>query len=66
MEEKRFDQVSFSFHSDNKEDCNDFYLNFIVSEDMTIWELHRLCKRFALALGYAEKNVEDVFGEDYY
>ena len=66
MEEKRFDQVSFSFHSDNKEDCNDFYLNFIVSEDMTIWELHRLCKRFALALGYAEKNFEDVFGEDYY
>ena len=66
MEEKRFDQVSFSFHTDNKEDCNDFYLNFIVSEDMTIWELHRLCKRFALALGYAEKNVEDVFGEDYY
>lgn len=66
MEEKHFDQVSFSFHTDNKEDCNDFYLNFIVSEDMTIWELHRLCKRFALALGYAEKNVEDVFGEDYY
>jgi len=65
-EEEHFDQISFSFHSDNKEDYNDFYLNFIVSKDMTVWDLHRFCKRFALALGYSEKNVEEAFGESRY
>ena len=65
-EEEHLNQVSFSFHPDNKEDCNEFYLNFFVNKGMTIGELHRLCKRFALALGYSEKNVEDAFGEDCY
>ena len=66
MEEEHFNQISFSFHPENKENHNDFYLNFFVSENMTIGELHRLCKRFALTLGYSEKNVEEAFGEDCY
>lgn len=64
--EEHFDQVSFSFHPDNKENYNDIYLSFFVNEEMSIWELHRLCKRFALVLGYAEKTVEEAFGKDCY
>lgn len=41
-------------------------LRFIVNDNIHISEFHALCKRFALACGYAEKSVEDYFGETSY
>ena len=36
-----------------------------VSSDHTIRTYHKLCKRFAIALGYIPSRVEEYFGEDY-
>lgn len=38
-------------------------VTFTMPEDYTIYTLHRLCKRFAAALGYAESTIEKAFGE---
>lgn len=41
-------------------------LRFKVKDGIHISEFHALCKRFALAVGYTEKTVEDYFGETSY
>lgn len=41
-------------------------LKFRVKDGIHISEFHALCKRFALAVGYTEKTVEDYFGETSY
>lgn len=39
-------------------------VSFEIDEDeYNLWKLHDFCKRFAAALGFAEKNIEDAFGE---
>jgi hypothetical protein len=38
-------------------------LRFIVDNDIHIRDFHRLCKRFALAVGYSEGLVDNYFGE---
>lgn len=63
-EEEKLNTVSFSFYPIDHNFFHDIYLNFSVHEDMDIYELHRLCKRFALVLGYSEDCVERVFRED--
>lgn len=57
--------IYFSY-VDNTEDedlneTSDFH--FIVPCDMHISQFHYICTRIALALGYAEKNVEEYFGQ---
>ena len=34
--------------------------------DIDIYELHRLCKAFAAALGYHPNSIEDAFGPTQY
>ena len=38
-------------------------ITFSVPEGMSIWILHRYCKQFAAAMGYAEASIEEYFGE---
>lgn len=38
-------------------------VSYNVPEGMSIYTLHRLCKKFALTMGYADASVESVFGE---
>ena len=57
--------LEFEFYPNEKLDTyHNVDLRFSVPTDMTLEELHTLCKRFALACGYAEASVEQVFGED--
>ena len=65
MEEKEnLGIVSFSFYPTDHEYYHDTYLSFSVHDDMSLQEIHRLCKRFVVALGFDEDAVDDIFGED--
>lgn len=59
-------ELVFSLH-DNSGDESELNQTttvvFNVPEGMHINTLHRLCKSFALALGYTEQTVENCFGE---
>jgi|TARA_R110000744_G_scaffold151931_3_gene265653 hypothetical protein len=39
-------------------------IEFKISDDLTIKEYKRTCKRMALALGYSNKLVDEHFGKD--
>ena len=39
-------------------------IEFKISDNLTIEEYKRTCKRMALALGYSSKLVEEHFGKD--
>ena len=54
--------VTFSFYPTDHEFWHDTYLSFSVHNDMRLEELHRLCKKFALALGFSQEGVEEIFG----
>ena len=41
-------------------------VSFAIPNDVTIYEFHRMCKKFAAACGYAEKSIEEAFGENVY
>lgn len=58
--------LTFSHIPDKSSSEENVTLRFIVKDEMHISELHALCKRFALALGYADKSVEEYFGETSY
>ena len=60
--EEELASVSFSFHPTDHEFWHDTYLTFSVHNDMNLEELHRLCKKFALSLGFSAAGVEEVFG----
>ena len=42
----------------------DVDVRFGVSPDISLHQFHRLCKRFALVMGYSESSVEEIFGEN--
>ena len=58
--------LTFSQIPDKSSSEENVALRFIVKDEMHISELHALCTRFALALGYADKSVEEYFGETSY
>lgn len=62
--EKRTDLIGFYFIDSTNEFANDIHLQFSAYPDMHISKLHSLCRRFALALGYAEGSVDQYFGEE--
>lgn len=63
---ERNEHFEFQYWNDTNEFANDVDINFHVAEDKsTIGNLQRMCKIFARALGYSEKSIEEVFGEDY-
>lgn len=64
--EQRKDTYNFEFYPDG-DDRRNIRLSYDVPGDgVTCGELQRMCKAFALALGYAPSSVEECFGEDVY
>ncbi len=53
----------FSMTEDEGENVS---VSFSVPHAVTIYEFHRMCKKFAAACGYAEKSIEEAFGENVY
>lgn len=62
--------IEFNYHIDKDNPDNKYKhettIWFDVSDDMHIGELHRLCRAFALVLGYTESTVDEYFGEERY
>lgn len=65
MDENRTSTLEFEFYP-HCEGYHDIDLRFGVNPDITLQEFHGLCKRFALAMGFAESSIEEVFGETYW
>lgn len=64
MDEERRDYYSFSYIDEDGTNTN---LSFSIdSDNMNIYKLHDMCKRFALALTYSLEQVEELFGETIY
>lgn len=55
--------LEFEFYP-HHEGYEDIDVRFGVTHDIGLSQFHRLCKRFALAMGYPESSVEEIFGED--
>ena len=60
MEEKNA-ILSFNF---SPKSYPDVYLSFNCSEDLTMNELVSFFRRFAIALSFSPKSVEDYLGEE--
>ena len=57
----QFETYSFSHHDEGNVGIN---LTFTVpAVGVHIATFHDMCRKFALACGYAEKSVENYFGE---
>lgn len=64
MEINRPVTVEFNYYNEDNEFDDDVNLTFRTTPDMTIGQLHAFCKRFAIALSFSPKQVEEAFGED--
>ena len=62
--EKEKDLYSFEFYPAD-DDSTSISLSFNAT-DLHCAELHKMCKTFALALGFQPKTVDLYFGEDKY
>lgn len=64
MKKTTFD---FWYTPDNFDEYSqEVHVSFTISEDHDIYDVHRLCKRFCQALGFADKCIEEAFGETVY
>lgn len=56
--------VGFFYENPANEFENDVKMAFKAFPDMHIATFHKLCRRFALAIGYAESSVDEYFGDE--
>lgn len=61
-ENENISTLEFEFYP-HCDGYHDIELRFGINPDFTLEEFRDLCKRFALAMGFAESGVEEVFGE---
>lgn len=47
------------------EDCK-LQFKYDMDEEVSLVQIHSMCKRFAQAMGFAEASVDKVFGEDHW
>lgn len=59
-------RIEFNLYPDEKSYRNAVSLSFEEDQDMGLESLQRMCRAFALCLGYSERNVNEVFGEANY
>lgn len=59
-------RIEFNLYPDEKSYRNYVSLSFEEDQDMSLEALQRMCRAFALCLGYAESSVDRVFGEANY
>ena len=56
--------IGFYYRENLNEFAHDVDLQFSISSDAHLGEIFNMCKKFAIALGYADASVEEVFGPD--
>lgn len=56
-------KVTFIYEENDNQYGHDLRMQYTIDPDASIWELHDMCKRFMIAMGFAEKTVEEAFGE---
>lgn len=61
MEEEKNATLNFSFYPEHYPDVE---LTFHCSEDLTMSELVNFFRRFAIALSFSPKTIEDYLGEE--
>lgn len=61
MEEAKNATIGFSFYPEHYPDVD---LTFHCSEDLTMSELISFFRRFAIALSFSPKTIEDYLGEE--
>ena len=61
MDKNKNATLNFSFYP---EDYPDVDLTFHCSEDLTMSELVSFFRRFAIALSFSPKSIDDYFGEE--
>jgi hypothetical protein len=59
-------RIEFNLYPDDESYQQAVSLGFDVNQDMSLEALHRMCRYFALCLGFAESSVDEVFGEESY
>ncbi len=59
-------RIEFNLYPDDDSYQQAVSLGFDVDQDMQLETLHRMCRYFALCLGFAESSVDKVFGEESY
>lgn len=59
-------RIEFNLYPDERSYRNAISLSFEEDQDMSLEALQRMCRAFALCLGYAESSVDKVFGEANY
>lgn len=61
------ENITFSYTTEgNNKTEHEMYLSYSFPGGMNIAAFHRACKRFGYALGFAQQNIEEYFGEDSY
>jgi len=59
-------RIEFNLYPDEDSYQQAVSLGFDVDQDMPLEALHRMCRYFALCLGFAESSVDEMFGEESY
>ena len=61
------ENITFNYTTEgNNKTEYEMYLSYSFPGGMNIAAFHRACKRFGYALGFAQQNIEEYFGEDSY
>ena len=60
------DRMEHFYFNNIEADGESISLSFDVNEGPSIYKFHRMCKKFAATCGYAEKSIEEAFGETVY
>ena len=61
------EKIIFSYKvKNNDKPEHEIYLSYDFPGGMSVAAFHRACKRFGYALGFAQQNIEEYFGEDSY
>ncbi len=55
--------IGFMYEENDNQFGETLKMTYSIDPDASIWKIHDLCKRFCLAMGFAEKTVEEAFGE---
>ena len=55
--------IGFLYDENDNKCGNTLKMTYSIDPDASIWKIHELCKRFCLAMGFAEETVENAFGE---
>ena len=61
------EEITFFYtESEDDKEVRSFHLSTEVHDGIHLARLHRMCKAFAYSLGFADKSIEEFFGESRY